>query len=286
VTAPRWVLGLAAMTAAVAAHAASPTDDWGVRIPADAPVVFRGVVNYDSAGMPGGTMLYPAVGGVGGFVAALITHGVILETTKNSEKARLQEQADRVLQPYQAQLQDFRYPELLKLGVERLPSPERKKLLQPAEPHAGWVLTTAPAFSMTPDQRALVLDNVVGFLAPGESATPAHTVAVRVVSSPLAGETEAAWNAAAPAGSLLKEESAQMLAQSLALATRETQRASAQHDAPFRSVRYRLGDVEKIERAQVVENGCDRVVVRTLRGGLLSVPPSSPAADCPAAQPR
>jgi hypothetical protein len=286
VTAPRLVLALAALVAAGAARAAAPTDDWGVRIPANEPVVYRGVVNLDTAGMPGGSMLYPAVGGVGGFVAALITHGVIVETTKNSEKARLQEQADRVLQPYQAQLQDFRYPELLKLGVERLPSPERKKVLQPAEPHAGWVLTTAPLFSLTPDQRALVLDNVVGFLAPGETARPAHTVAVRVVSAPLPGEAEAAWNAAAPAGTLLKEESAQLLAQSLAIAAREAQRGSAEREGAWRSVRYRQGEAEKIERAQVVESGCDRLVVRTLRGGLLSVPASSPAADCPAAPPR
>jgi len=167
-----------------------------------------------------------------------------------------------------------------------LPFPERKKLLQATESHAGWVLTTTPTFSMTPDQRALVLDNVVNFLAPGEAATPAHTVAVRVVSSPVQGEAEAAWNAAAPAGTLLREESAQLLAQSLAIATREAQRGSAERDAPFRSMRYRQGDIERFERAQVVENGCDRVVVRTLRGALLSVPASTPAADCPAAQPR
>jgi hypothetical protein len=286
VTVPRKVLAVVALMAAAAANAAAPPDDWGLRIPADAPVVYRGVVNFDSAGMPAGSMLYPAVGGVGGFVAALITHGVIVEASKSSEKTRLQEEADRVLQPYQAQLQDFRYPELLKLGVERLSSPERKKLLQPAEPHAGWVLTTAPTFSMTPDQRALVLDNLVSFLPPGEAATPAHAVAVRVVSSPLQGEVQAAWNAAAPAGTLLKEESAQLLAQSLAIAARETRRGSAEREAAFRSVRYRQGDAEKVERAQVVEDGCDRLVVRTLRGGLLSVPAGSPAADCPAVQPR
>jgi hypothetical protein len=280
------VLAVVALVAVAAARAAAPPDDWGVRIPADARVVYRGVVSFDTAGMPGGSMLYPAIGGVGGFVAALITHGVIVEASKSSEKTRLQEEADRVLQPYQAQLQDFRYPELLRLGVERLPSPERKKLLQPAEPHAGWVLTTAPTFFMTPDQRALVLDNVVSFLAPGEAATPAHTVAVRVVSSPVQGEADARWNATAPAGTLLKEESAQLLAQSLAIAAREAQRGGAEREAAFRSVRYRQGDAEKVERAQVVENGCDRVVVRTLRGGLLSVPASSPAGDCPDAQPR
>jgi hypothetical protein len=279
------VVALAALVAAAAANGAAPTEDWGVRIPADEPVVYRGVANFDGAGMQGGNMLYPAIG-VGGFLAAVITHGVIVESVKGKEKSRLQEEADLVLQPYRAQLQDFRYPELLKLALERLPSPERKRALLAAEPHAGWVVTTAPTYSMTPDQRALVLDNVVSFLPPGEAATPAHTVAVRVISTPVQGEVEAAWNAAAAAGTQLKEESARMLAQSLAIAAREARRGTGDSEVAFRSVRYRQGDAEKIERAQVVENACERVIVRTLRGGLLSVPLSSPPADCAAPQQR
>ena len=56
-------------------------------------------------------------------------------------------------------------------------------------------------------------------------------------------------------------------------------------EAPQRTVRYRQGNAERIERAQVLAERCDRLLLRNLRGWLLSVPvvceqaPAEPAKD-------
>jgi hypothetical protein len=48
--------------------------------------------------------------------------------------------------------------------------------------------------------------------------------------------------------------------------------AKASPDAPHRTVRYRLGGEERMERAQVLSERCDRLLIRNLRGWLMSVP--------------
>ena len=60
------------------------------------------------------------------------------------------------------------------------------------------------------------------------------------------------------------------------------------NSAPERTFRYVEGGKDRMERAQLVTPGCERVVVRTLRGWLLSIPvrAGANAADpsCPAAR--
>lgn len=43
-------------------------------------------------------------------------------------------------------------------------------------------------------------------------------------------------------------------------------------DQPFRTIRYVEGTAEKMERAQLVSEHCGRLVIKTLRGSLMSVP--------------
>ena len=66
-----------------------------LRLPKDEKVTFRGSVNYDNAGAGTLGMLYPAPNAVG-FLAGLITHGILLQSTKKNQKDKLQEAADSV----------------------------------------------------------------------------------------------------------------------------------------------------------------------------------------------
>lgn len=280
---PRAAARLALLLAALAlcsaqAGAIQAGDDWSLRVPSEDPVVYRGALSLDNAGSGPGGMLYPAPG-VAGLIAAVITHAAIVDSVKTAEKSRLQEEADRVLISFREQLKDFRYPRLMKMALERVSGTGRKTLTAPQEPAAGWLFTSAPVFSLTQDRRALILDNTLALFAPGEaSRTPAHTVTVRVVSRPRAElEPDQAWEAPAGEATALQEESAQLLAHSLMLALRDAGRTDRTAGAA-KTVRYAEGGTSRVERAEPLETLCERRVLRTLRGWLLSVPVAAESA--------
>jgi hypothetical protein len=224
-------------------------------------------------------MLYPAPNAAG-FIAAVITHGLLVESQKNSQKQALQDLADKILDPYRATLEGFKHPELMQKALEKTSWGGRSRLIAASEPKgSGWVVESVPAYAMTQDQRALVLDNSVSVYRPGESASPMYQATIRVVSQPRGDwDPQSFWLDRDLAA--LKEESSNLLAHSLDLAIREASGTPPAAQTVFKTVRYLEGSTEKMERAQVImDRGC-RQVIRTLRGWLMSVP-LSPASDAP-----
>src|ERR1700709_2128992 len=63
-------------------------DSWFVRLPKNQGVKFEGVVNLDAAGGKAGAMLYPAIDPFS-FLAAVMVHGAIENSSRNSEKTKL-----------------------------------------------------------------------------------------------------------------------------------------------------------------------------------------------------
>lgn len=276
------LLALAALCGCAVAQAQAPAQPevpLALKAPADvATVEFHGTAIVDAAGPGAAPMLYPAPG-LAGFAAALITHGLINEGIRSKEqKARL-EANDRVLEPYRPMLAEYKPAELLRAAAERLPWHGPKQAIEPNQvPAAGWMVEVRPVFFLTQDQRALVLENLIS-AREVSSATASLTMTVRVVSQPRTEENlPAAWSA--DSGAAMKAEAANLVAYSLLLAFGEA-RKQADANAAYRTVRYPEGGVEKIERAQVVAQVCNRMLIRTLRGWLLSVPaaakPDEPA---------
>jgi len=263
-----WCL-MAGLVLSASAAAANPA--WSLRLPKDDAVSYRGVVNFDSAGSHGAAMMYPAPSAAG-FLVAVITHGVIVESQKSAQKQAMHEAADKVLAPYRSMLDGFKHRELMQKALEKAGWGSARKLIGPSEPKgAEWVVESQPAYFMTQDQRALVLDNSVTVHRPGDSVAAGYQTTVRVVSQPRAGQDlQALWTDRD--GAALKDESASLLAHSLELALREANGFAAAGAPVFKTVRYPEGEAEKMERAQLVVQRCDRQVVRTLRGWLMSVP--------------
>lgn len=264
------------------AHAIPADAPWSLNLPKEEAVVYRGLANMDTAGGQDGAMMYPAPN-VAGFVAAIITHGLLADSQNSRQKQALQDTADKVLRPYRPLLDGYKYPELMQAALDKTPWGGARTLVGPAQPRGtGWVVESLPFFSMTQDQRALVLDNLVSVYPPGETAKPLYQSTIRVVSQArMLPDMEKYWKD--DAGAALKAESTSLLAHSLALALQETAKPAAADAPAFRTVRYREGEAEKMERAQVISQACQRQVIRTLRGGLMSVP--SAAAAEPSAAP-
>lgn len=261
---------------AVAANAGAA---WCLRLPKEEQVLYRGVVSFDSAGIGGGQMMYPAVNAAS-FVAAIVTHGFIVGGIKKGQKDRMQAAADEVLTPYKEILDSYRYADLMERGLEKSTFGSSRHLVANAEKSSGEIVVESlPVFSVTQDRRALIVDNVVLVQYPGSLSGEAYRNTIRVVSRPRSGEdTTAFWTQ--NQGLQLKAESEQLFAQSLDLALADAQSASmlTKNTGSFKTVRYLEGETKKMERGQVISEECQRVVLRNLRGWIMSVPT---AADVP-----
>jgi hypothetical protein len=273
----RLAAAVACTLALNVAHAAVPAP-LCLRAPSDAPVTLHGMPNFDKAGGGAQTMLYP-MPGLAGAMAALATHAAVNGAMRSSENERVRVQADAMLLPYQAPLSGYKHHELIQAALAQLSmGGARRYAPAGAAPAPGETLVdSTPAFFMTPDQRALVMENAIAVLPHG-AASPYQQV-IRVVSPvQAAGTTAATWfdNHAA----LLRRVSARMLAQSVDIALADMPDPGAGAQA-FRTVRYPEGGVERMERAQVVREHCGLLVLRTLRGNLMAVP-GAQGADGPA----
>lgn len=221
---------------------------------------------------PGGTtsMLYPAPG-VGGLLAAIATHAVAVKGVRESERTARQVEADKVLERHAAVIDAWPPERLLSAALQRWPAEGRPAVARSAaESSRGWVAQMTPSLGMAMDQRTLVLDNALTLQPAGSAAgTAPVSLVVRVVSSPVETDDPATvWTA--DDGKRLVEQAAAMLAHSIELALTPAWRQPLTSAA--RSQRYAFGLEERVERGQPVAESCARVVVRTLREGLLSVP--------------
>ncbi|MCE3608274.1 hypothetical protein LXA47_32415 [Massilia sp. P8910] len=253
---------------------------FGLRLPATDTVAFHGAVNFDKAGgAGGGAMLYPAPGLVG-LLAAVATHAIVSGTMRDAEKERIRTAADKVLAPYQSVLGAYTHQELMQASLAHIKAGGAKQIIaQAAAPAPGdIVVDSVPLFYLTQDHQALILDNAISIKTAGR-ATPYETI-IRIVS-PERGDGAGPDLWLGDDAGMLKWESARMYAQALdiALADMATPGAPA---LPYKTVRYNEGANERMERAQLISESCDYLVLRTLRGNLMAVPRKA-AAGCGAA---
>lgn len=241
---------------------------WTLQLPEEDKVIFKGVVNYDASGPNGSGMVYPA-SNAGGFLVGLLTHAIILESIKNRQKTAAQEAADKVLVPFTDIVQTYTYLELMQRAVEKITTPRPIRLTPYSEKSQNeWLIQSVPIFSVTQDQTALVLDNVISISEPG---VPSYENTIRVVSAANeAPEVVQFWSA--NQGEKLKAVSAGMVADSLQIALKGAAGGLNNDNTAYKTVRYYEGKTEKMERAQLLSEQCNRVLIKTLRGWLMSIP--------------
>lgn len=244
---------------------------FALKLPAAETVSYRGMVNLDNAGMGPGQVMYPAPG-LAGFLVAIATHGAIAEASKNAEKNKLQEAADKVLDTYREALGKFSNRELMHEALSRLTRGAGKGRLVDASGAAdGWVVESFPIFTMTQDQSALVLENIVAVYPAGKPEAARYKNVVKVVSDARSeAEPQATW--AAQDARQLKDESIALYAHSLRLLLQEVERGATAEAEAQKTFRYPEGRASRIERAHLVHAACERAVVRTLRGWIMSIP--------------
>jgi hypothetical protein len=246
---------------------------WSVQFPGTGPVVFKGVVNFDEAGVGGSGMLYPAPSAAG-LIAAVIVHGMINESSKNAQKAKLQQTADEVLVPYKAVLSTYTHAEL---ASQVMRAGQAKASGSAVE--AEWVVESAPVFALTQDQTALVLENAVSVRKAGVAGPAVYERVIKIVSSPmLEADPVAYWTR--DNGARLRQVTGELLQESMDLSVSMAEKTLPGTVTTQKSFRYFEGKIEKVERAGLVVEHCARRVLLTLRDALISVPFSSSSGAC------
>lgn len=266
---------------ATAGKASAATDlrnmNWSLRLPPEGHVAYHGSVSFDEAGTGTMSFMYPAPN-AGGLIAAVLTHGLLVETAKTEQKEKFQAAADKVLLPYKGVVDNFRYQDLMRRALAKASSGPKGRLIEASSNRGTEMLVeSVPVFSLTQDQKAIVLENDVGFSTHDTMPEKAYRNTIRVVSA-IQDTVDPVTYWTSNDGEKLKDESAQLVAESLDIAFGDAARETNREEIPYRTIRYQEGTVEKIERAQILRNQCGRMVIRTLRGTVMSVPTSTMAA--------
>lgn len=262
----RW---LAALAGAFVLGPAMASEPLVLGFAGDKPPVWRGISAEEAAGAQGLGMLYPAPN-AGGLLLAILVHAAVVNGSRDADRRSRQAQADRVLEPHASTLASMTAERLLAAVQARLPEELRQR-------HAGLVVQMVPSFALAHDQRTLVLDNTLRVHAADAPTVVRFENIVRVVSAPR-DEAEPVGYWSADDGAPLQHETVALLAHSIEIALTALPPPDA---AAHRTQRYRFGAMQKMERGQPVAATCGRVVLRTLRDWLMSVPLAPTAGDPP-----
>jgi hypothetical protein len=260
------LLALWAMCAWASAQTPAPLEVRWSNTPA---LTWSGIAANEPAGTTA-SFLYPAPN-AGGLIAAILTHSLWVNGSRESERQARQTTADQVLEPYKA-------------VIDRLDAAQLTGVLQ-----SGWasdpsvqggarrIVHLQPHFRVSTDHRAIVMDVRIRFQGEDtQSERPASDMVVQVVSTPQYGEDPlAVWldNDA----HVFREEVVTMLTHGIDIALK-VKAAPLPAAAPARTQRYAFGNETRMERGQPLASGCGRVVLWTLRESWMSVPliPSDP----------
>jgi len=277
----------AALTAGVSASEEIPAEPditvpaLSLRLPKEELVSFAGMANDDTVTGQPGAILYPGPWPVA--LGTLIAQGMYDSHRQALEKKKKNSLSDIVLAPYQPSLNHFTSAELMRRALDGLATHGDKALIQATERAGpGWLIECSPAFFMTQDARALILQNLIIIHSP-EAASPAtFRNVVEVVGRPRAAvgaDSENTWMV--QDGALLISASVDLLRESINLALGELRGDFAGHAAAFHTVHYPRGGAEKTERAQILRESRQQVVLKNLRGWIMAVPAPTDAAEPP-----
>lgn len=242
-----------------------------LKVPALSTVSFRGEVNFDDAGQKTAGFLYPAPNAAG-LLAAIATHAAISSSINGSQKNSFQEKADAVLDPYKTIISGFSYQELADSGLTKL-GPNKGGLVidRLGDSQQPWTLESSPVFVLSQDKEVLILQNAIVVYAAGSPSSVLYKNMIQVISSPLTTtESDDYWKN--NNGANLKNTSADLFADSIKVALGEISKEGGAQENAYKTFRYQAGKSEKLERGQLIATTCNRIVIRTLRGWIMSVP--------------
>ncbi len=257
----------------------TPTEaniQFSLKVPGAKPVSFHGMSNGDGSGGGTGAMMYPAPNLIG-FLAAIATHAALQTGVASQQQSEQQAKADKILEPYRDVLIKFTNKELLQEALVRL-NISGGRAISSNDSSIGQriVIESVPEFMLSSDRGALILDNAIVMYSANDPTKIIYRNIIRVVSSPRnvdqATKDVASDVVQTDAALLVKAESISLYAHSMKLAIDINGSSQMDGVRPSKTFRYQLGSKQQFERGEMVAEYCERTVIKTLRGWLMSVP--------------
>jgi hypothetical protein len=245
--------------------------NWTVYLPKDVEkVIYKGIPDTDKANGKGGQgMLYPAPNAAG-FLAAVITHGIISQSAVAHEKNQLQEKADKVLEPYQPVINNFSYKQLMEDGLKKVSFAGNKQLFAFQERSKDWTINSVPIFYMTANQSAIIIENMIEIYPPNASK-PQFSYTTKIIS-PSYGNGSPSEYWLANEGERLKQVSINVFTDSLNIAMQAATGKLNAENVSYKTFRYYEGDIERMERGQLISEDCRSITIKNLSGWIMSFP--------------
>lgn len=243
-------------------------ENWSLNKPDIDKVVFHGTVSDASGTAQPGSFLYPAPN-AGGFIAAVITHGVVVDSIRNAEKSSKQKLADKVLDPFLPVLDNFSYTDLMYDWREYLHSPDTGKGDKNTKEidRSKWTINSIPVFFVTQDLSGIVLDNLIRIS--DKDGKIIYQKYIKVVSRPMKNKDLIGYWLE-DSGFRLKRTSVELFNESLNLVIQDLENKT--NDNKYVTFRYYEGSKLKMERGQLISRKCNRLSINTLRGAPMSIP--------------
>lgn len=249
-----------------------------VKVP-EGTAILIGKAEPNAGNVEHSSILYPAVTPVD-FFAAVVTHAAITESVKNNKKNKAQDEADVVVTPYRPFVKDIANQALItQLSDIALSRGFNLKPYQESQSENDIVLDITPIYLLNQKQNTLTLrTQFLVYHRKNETIAAQKRVMlyqnqIEVLSPTLQSENPSEYwlnnN-----GEKLIDTMRDLLSQTLALGAlqiSDNQKAVKGNEQNFR---YDDGDELAFERASVVSEDCEHVVIHTLRGWLKSIPTS------------
>ena len=261
---------------ATTAIPSKPSDEiFQLHFPNQDKVQFLGKIDTSQKAGDGAAVMYPGEAGVAGFVAAIAAHSIAASSVKNSRKKQMQESANRILQPFSQVIEQLAfeqlYPQSLTLPGNTAPTVN----LEPYSEHSAdnkWIIESTPTFYVTLEKKDLILQNAIRIY---ESAKPDNSAYQNTIAVVFNDTGTHLSNDGVPIdnGNPFASTVKNLFKESLDLAISDFINQQSPPDSyQTTTVRYLEDGEKKVERGNVMISSCEKIVFKTLRKWIKSVP--------------
>ena len=222
-------------------------------------------------------MLYPAVTPVD-FFASVIAHAAVSESVRNSDKNSLQSIADKVIEPYRAYSDSLKNKTLVnQLKEIALSRGFTLSKYENSQHGDDLILDITPIYLLNKTEETLILRNQ--FLVYKKKYQNKKEKKKRLLFQ---NQIEVFSDVTIPGiaqehwlkndGENLKNEMNKLFSESLNLIAERISSTAKDANVKYKNYRYNDGDGVVFERAITLSENCEKVIFKTLRGWLKSIP--------------